>query len=364
MIAHAYVATGTVDDAIRRLQRMERSPSRLLIDLSQSAMPLSDLARLAEVCEPSVSVITVGERNDVGLFRNLLQIGVQDYLVKPLTAELLQRTFAADESGEPLQQRRTGKVLALVGTRGGVGVTTIGVALARQLADVTLRRVAYVDLNPYGGAANTLLGLTTNNGLTDVLQNVHRLDLQYMERTFVTRGPRLFVLSSELEYRRDFELQAGAISDLVSMLKHYFHYVLLDVPSRAGTLAEEAFASAKNIYVVADRSVHSARETSRLIRHVLACSSEPTVSVLVNNPGQPASGRVELPDFAEAIGRPVAQELPFDGKSVATAENLGEAVPFESEFGLAITAIADNLTGTRTTVQPPWYARFLPRRRR
>ncbi|HTH61599.1 MAG TPA: AAA family ATPase [Paraburkholderia sp.] len=364
MIAHAFVATGTIDDAIERLKGMERPPSKLLIDVSGSVMPLSDLERLAQVCEPSISVVAIGERNDVGLFRNLLRIGVQDYLVKPLTPELLQRTFETTASAEPLQHRRTGKVLALAGTRGGVGTTTIGVALARHLADVTTRRVAYVDLNLNGGAACTLLGITSNNGLVDVLENVHRLDVQYMERTFVTQGPRLFVLSSELDYSSAFELRQGALGELVSMLKHHFHYVLLDVPSPSGIAAEEAFSAAQNIYLVADPSVHSARETTRLIRHAGACGNEPAIFVLVNHPGQPATGRVASGDFAHAIGFPVTQEFPFDGKTVATAENLGERVDPGSEFGAAISTLADNFTGTQAAVAAPWYARFLSRRQR
>ena len=76
----------------RYLSKIERSPLFLLVDLHDSVMPLSDLGRLAEVCEPSVQVVALGERNDVGLFRSLLKIGVRDYLVKPLTVELLKRT--------------------------------------------------------------------------------------------------------------------------------------------------------------------------------------------------------------------------------------------------------------------------------
>jgi pilus assembly protein CpaE len=365
MIAHAFVATGTIDDAIEQLKSMDRAPSQLLVDVSGSDMPLSDLERLAQVCEPSVSVVTVGDRNDVGLFRNILKIGVRDYLVKPLTPELLQRTFDTTASAEPLQHHRTGKVIALAGTRGGVGTTTIAVALARHLANDTMRRVAYVDLDLYRGTACVLLGIASNNGLTDVLENVHRLDVQYMERTFVTLGPRLFVLSSELDYASTFELRPGVLSELLTMLKHHFHYVLLDIPDPVGSASEEAFGAAKTIYLVADRSVHSAREATRLIRHAQSCSNEPTISLLVNNPGQPAAGRVMSQDFAQAIGFPVAQEFPFDGNTVTTAENLGERIKLDSAFGAAIRMLADNLTGTQTaTAATPWYRRFMPRRRR
>ena len=63
---HAHIAIGNVDDAIAHLSKIERSPLFLLVDLQDSVMPLSDLGRLAEVCEPSVQVVALGERNDVG----------------------------------------------------------------------------------------------------------------------------------------------------------------------------------------------------------------------------------------------------------------------------------------------------------
>src|ERR1700756_4434295 len=94
-IANAWVRRGTIDDAIELLRKLDRSPRQLIVDLSGSAMPLSDLARLSDVCEPSVAGGVVGDRNDVDLYRNLLAAGVQDYLFKPLSVGLLQRALAA-----------------------------------------------------------------------------------------------------------------------------------------------------------------------------------------------------------------------------------------------------------------------------
>src|ERR1700731_4237993 len=115
---HAHVAIGGVDDAIDYLLKIERSPLFLLVDLHGSVMPLSDLGRLAEVCEPSVQVVALGERNDVGLFRSLLKIGVRDYLVKPLTVELLKRTVNVSEGKvSPVMLARAGKTIAFAGAR-------------------------------------------------------------------------------------------------------------------------------------------------------------------------------------------------------------------------------------------------------
>ena len=108
-ITRAHVQPGNCDDAIRLLQQHERSPRQLIVDVSDSVLPVSDLMRLADVCDPSVRVIAIGTQNDVGLFRNLLGIGVQDYIVKPLTVELMRRALTTTEA---VVQVRTGKMLA------------------------------------------------------------------------------------------------------------------------------------------------------------------------------------------------------------------------------------------------------------
>lgn len=363
---HAHVAIGGVDDAIAYLLKIERSPLFLLIDLHDSVMPLSDLGRLAEVCEPSVQVVALGERNDVGLFRSLLKLGVRDYLVKPLTVELLKRTVSTTEGKiNPVVLARAGKMIAFVGSRGGVGVTTIGLNLARHLAEDTHRRVAYVDLNVYGGAANSMLGIQSNNGLTDVLQNVHRLDPQYVERTLVAKGSRLFVLSSELDYSAPRPFKAGALGRVLELLSESFHYVMLDVGNRTDPLAGEAFDHASRAYVVADRSVYSTRETLRLLRYIEDRDNNPAASLLLNSPNFATAGKVQTVDFTAAVGRAVLYEVPFEAKAVSIAENLGEAIDEKAAngFNQTIKRIGSDLTGQHVAAEQTFLQKLGIRKR-
>ena len=361
----ALVKVGRIDDAIDHLTKMARSPAVLLIDVSATPMPLSELARLAAVCEPSVSVIVIGETNDVGLYRNLLELGVQDYLVKPLTLELLQRSFGGNTQGKSARQSRTGKVIGFAGTRGGVGVTTVAAGLARHLAMVAHRRIAYVDMNLHGGAANTLLGLKSNNGLLDVLRDADRLDPQFVERSLVAHDDRLFVLSAELPYGETFEPQERALADLLERLKPHFHYILLDLPGHGHALTHTALAEVQLLYLLADPSIHSAREVLRFTRYLDGVDRAPSMSVLLNVPNASQRGHLNTSDFAVAIGRNVLLELPFDGAVLATAENLGEPIaPGKSRFGDAIQVLADGLSGRPSAPAPRWYKSLLQKRRR
>lgn len=361
----ALVKVGPIDDAIEHLTKMPRSPAALLIDVSATPMPLSELARLAAVCEPSVSVIVIGETNDVGLYRNLLELGVQDYLVKPLTLELLRRSLGGNGQAQSARQPRTGKVIGFAGTRGGVGVTTVAAGLARHLAMVAHRRIAYIDMNLHGGAANTLLGLKSNNGLLDVLRDADRLDPQFVERSLVAHDDRLFVLSAELPYGETFKPQERALADLLERLKPHFHYILLDLPGQGHPLTHTALAEVQLLYLLADASIHSAREVLRFARYLDCIDRAPSMSVLLNTPNASQRGHLKTSDFAAAIGGNVLLELPFDGAVLAAAENLGEPiVPGKSRFGDAIEALADGLSGRPLAPEPRWYKKLLPARRR
>lgn len=357
-ITRAHVQPGRCDDAIRLLQQHERSPRQLIVDVSDSVLPVSDLMRLAEVCDPSVRVIAIGTQNDVGLFRNLLGIGVQDYIVKPLTVELIRRALTATES---VVQGRTGKVVSFVGARGGVGTTTIAVSLARCLAGEKRRRVAYIDLNLHGGGANSMFGLSSNNGLIELLNMEQRPDDALFERMFVTKGDRLHVLSAELAYGEDVPLRDHAIALLVDMLKDRFHYVLFDVGHRAGTLFEDALAASDLVYVVADRSVHAAYEAARLARFVRELPGERLLSMVLNNPLEPVKGRVAQTDFEDAFGGVRLRELPHEPQTLAVAENLGEPIEGTKRRGFLdeIRLLANGITGESMAVAEPWYARFV-----
>jgi pilus assembly protein CpaE len=366
-VPHTYIAAGGIEEAIARMTSSEHSPQLLLVDLQGSEMPLSDLARLAGVCEPSVQVVALGERNDVGLYRSLLGIGVREYLVKPLTVGLLKRTLNLRTGrAVPVSQARTGKVLTFIGARGGVGTTTIAVNLARNLAR-SRRRIVYLDLNLHGGAGPGMFGLKSNNGLLDVLQNVHRLDPAYLERAMQSaEDSRLLILSAEMEWGDPRPFDTGALTKVLDLLLASFHYVILDIGERADPLVDEAFHHAARAYVVADRSVHAAWETSRLIRYIETRNSSPATSVLLNSPNAVVAGKVEPGDFVASIGRPVLLELLFERRALAIAENIGAPVRAgkADAFEQAIAQLSDDLTGSNqnTVEQPSFWQRFRSRK--
>ncbi|MBI2707720.1 MAG: fimbrial protein, partial [Proteobacteria bacterium] len=86
------IIKGGVKEAIELVSN-KKSPPYLIIDVSKSELPVSDLNRLADLCDPTVNLIAVGLRNDVGLYRDLMRLGISDYLVKPLFSDILNHSL-------------------------------------------------------------------------------------------------------------------------------------------------------------------------------------------------------------------------------------------------------------------------------
>src|SRR6516225_8627573 len=143
------IVRGGIARAIEYLSE-QRSPNLLFVDISGVELPLSQIHILADVCEPGTSVIAIGDRNDVGLYRDLQEAGVNNYIIKPLTRELLTKALAPKTNSGELGRAaalKQGKMVSFIGARGGVGTTTIAANLAWHLANRQSRRVALVDLD-------------------------------------------------------------------------------------------------------------------------------------------------------------------------------------------------------------------------
>src|SRR3954471_24793780 len=93
LLGRCVIMRGGIAKAIEFLSE-QRSPHLLMVDISGIDLPLSQIQMLSEVCEPGTNVVALGDHNDVGLYRDLVDAGVSNYIVKPLTRELLAKALA------------------------------------------------------------------------------------------------------------------------------------------------------------------------------------------------------------------------------------------------------------------------------
>jgi len=299
------IRRGGLAGAIRYLGG-ERSPESIIVDISGAEMPASQIHELAELCEPGVTVIAIGDRNDIGLYRDLVRAGVSEYIVKPVTAQLLAKALlgaAASGVGSPIS-RKLGKVVAVVGSRGGVGATTLAIHLALHLANQQSRRVMLLDLDLHTGDCALALNLRPTPGLREALANPLRIDSVFLDRTMALHGERLFVLSAEEPLRVDSEFTAEAVDKLVGVLRTQFHYIVADVPRIPGSAYWQALDTADLRIIVADQTLRSVRDTVRLRDALGEGNAKSGDFLVVNRSGEGGWQAVTLEEMANVKLRP------------------------------------------------------------
>jgi pilus assembly protein CpaE len=299
-IANAKVKRGGITNAIEYLS-VERSPQTIVVDISGIEMPASRMHQLAELCEPGVTVVAIGDRNDVGLYRDLKLAGVSEYIVKPITTQLLAGVLApAPAAAASPIHRKLGKLVAVVGARGGVGVTMLATHLAWYLANRQSRRVMLLDLDLQTGDCALALNLKPTSGLREALANPLRIDGVFLERTVAIHGERLFVLSAEEPLDADAEFTPEAVDRLIGTLRTQFHYVIADVPRLSAAPYRQALDIADLRVIVADQTLRSARDAVRL-RNALGAGGEAHRNLLVvNRSGEGGRHAMTLEEMAKA----------------------------------------------------------------
>jgi pilus assembly protein CpaE len=341
------IMRGGIVRAINHLGE-QRSPKILIVDVSDVEMPASRVHDLAEVCEPAVTVIAIGKRNDVGLYRDLMKAGISDYIVKPVTPALLAQALSPKPTaGEiPSISQKLGKMVAVVGARGGVGTTTLAVNLAWYLADRQCRRIALVDLDLQNGDCALALNLKPTAGLREALTNPLRIDSLFLERAMMTHSERLFVLSSEEPLRDEMEITAEAVDTLLSELRAQFHYVIADVPRITATPYRLALDIADHRIIVADHTLRSVRDAARL-RTALGGSDAAHRNVLViNRSGEGGRREVTLEEMGNYTAIRPKIVIPFQPKLFAAEVGRAKvAAARRGKFAEAVAALAGEISG-------------------
>jgi pilus assembly protein CpaE len=353
----ASVHTGTVNTAIKALDGA-RCPNVLVVDLSEVDFELAAMEALANVCEPNVRVIAIGERNDIFLYRRLKSIGVAEYLYKPVNQEYFEQALR-DVTGRVAQRpkARLGKLVVTVGASGGLGTTTLAVNLASHLSTVTRRRVALLDLDLFSETTCLLLNMVPNGALCEALDNPERVDSKFLERAMLQVSERLDLLGSDGEKMPVNGLTPDSVRIVMEHLQSLYHYTVVDIPTSVATANPALLASADTVFVVCDGALASARNAARLVRTLTPSCS--TVHTVLNRAGAP--GQISMAEIEKILGRRPDLVVPFLPKNFANAAILGNpAISGDRRVKAAIALLAREVSG-QDAAKPSLLDRMLRR---
>lgn len=321
-------AKGGLRNAVQSLS-IAASPAILMVDLSECGDPLNDINGLAEVCEPGTVVIAVGQMNDVRLYRDLLASGIHDYLLKPLSAAQVrdsltqaQAVFSAPRQGES-EAGRPHVSTAVVGTRGGVGASTLATSLAWLFSVDHKRPTALLDLDIHFGTGALSLDLEPGRGLTDAIENPNRIDGLFIERAMIRANENLAILSAEAPINSPLMTDGSAFVQLEEEFRQAFDTTVVDMPRNMLINFPHLLQEVNVIALVTEMTLASARDTIRLLSWLKA--NAPGASPLViANKVQPGTAEISKADFEASIERKIDFVVPYDQKAAINAAKLGQ----------------------------------------
>jgi pilus assembly protein CpaE len=353
------IVRGGIAKAIEYLSE-QRSPYLLFVDISGVELPLSKVQMLADVCEPGTNVIAIGDHNDVALYRDLQEAGVTNYIVKPLTRELVTKALAPKtngsvEMGRAASALKLGKMVSFIGARGGVGTTTLAANLAWHLANRQSRRVALVDLDLQHGDCNLLFNTNTTPGLRDALANPLRLDPLLLERIMTQHGERLFVLGGEEPIQEHVQFTPAAVDTLFSVLRSQFHYVIVDVPRIPTPAYRRALEIADRRVIVVDQTMRSMRDAARLKKAFGDTPGGEQPIFVLNREGEAGNHGLSQKEIIGALQAKPTSTVPFLPKLVTPAAHHGTIAACQRKFGIAVGTLALEISGR--TERRRWFSR-------
>jgi pilus assembly protein CpaE len=316
----AQFVNGDIETATATLAK-QPSPRLLIVDISECADPVPRVNELAEVCEPNTGVIVIGQRNDIVLYRDLKFAGVAEYFFKPLVADLVTRACnnVLTGSAEP-QSTRTGKLVFVLGVRGGVGATTIAVNTAWQLAETRQRWVILLDLDLQGGDAALQLDQTPSHALREAVENPERVDKLFLERAVIPVESRIDLLASLEPIGQSVKFDESAVLTLLDSLLHRYRFIFVDVPPAAAAQLMQTLQLPSTCVLVSSGTLASAREVARWREWIGANTPERTMLHVLNQQG--ASDSLPDAEFNRAAGHAPDVIIPYD-RDIAAASILG-----------------------------------------
>lgn len=348
------VRRADITQAIAALRRTP-TPLSLIIDVAGHDQPIAALEDLAQVVEPDVRVMVVGDRQDLGFYRHLTQrLGVLDYLFKPITPAVVAQLFAplvAPPSGGAAAGARAGRIIAVTGARGGVGATSVAVNLAWHLAETAQRHTALLDADLHTGTAALLLGVEPGQGLRAALETPARIDELFVERAGTRAGPRLHVLAAEEPLRETPGYAADAAKPLLAALQRRCNYIVIDLPLRPSPLHRDLAALAHQRVIVLEPSLASVRDTLRLLALPPGLTPQLRRPVLVlNRVGR--RGGLGVEEVGAALHQAPDVLIREQSRRLETAATMGRPAAGQGgDFAAAMARLAEE-AGAMRAVEP------------
>src|SRR5712675_2448964 len=351
--AHLSVHMGGIAAAIDAYHKAP-TPNVIMLETEDPSDMLAGLDELATVCDAGSRVVVIGSANDVTPYRELVRRGVSDYVVGPVeTLDVVRAICSLFSSTEDVA---VGRIIAVVGAKGGVGASTVAHNVAWAIArDLALDSVV-IDLDLAFGTAGLDYNQDPLQGVANAVFSVDRLDTAFMDRLLSKCTDRLSLLAAPATLDQVYDFGANAFDSIFDTLRMTTSCIVLDVPHQWSGWTKRALVGADDILIVAEPDLANLRNTKNMLNMLKASrpNDRPPLYCL-NQVGMPKRPEITVREFAKAIESPPIAAIPLDPRLFGAAANNGQMIAEISanqRTTKTFLQMARQLTGRGETKKP------------
>jgi pilus assembly protein CpaE len=279
----------------------------------------------------AVAIFAVAGTSEPELILQAMRAGANEFFPWPAsgiarsTEESFQgaiRKTAARRDAATAGARQPCITHVFLGAKGGAGTTTVAVNCAVELARITKRPTAILDLKPCLGEVALFLGVRPRFTVLDAIENLHRLDRDFLRELMSRHKSGLDILAGSEQFDRPNAQDAGAIEELLRVLGKLYDYIVVDAGNMINSCAVAALYAADTIFLVANPDVPSIRNAQRLVDRArqLGAGSE-RIKVLLNRISD--QHLIAPKQIETALGYGIHHSFTSDYRTVSTALNSG-----------------------------------------
>src|SRR3954447_24321616 len=303
-------------------------------------------------------VIVISPTKDPELILRSMRAGAREFVLESDHEELKLAVRSQAQVTE--QVDGNGAVITVFGAKGGVGCTTIASNLAGALAGAGAR-VCIIDLDFHLGDVLSFMDVAGNYSITDVLQNMGRLDRELLEQSMMRHPSGVNVLAQSGKMEEAEHIKGSDIGSLLTFLRKHYNFVLLDGVKGFDEISLAALDGSQHVLMVLTQDVPAVRNGQRCLDLFNRLGYDQTKVKLILNRYQKSS-KITLEVVADTLKVGVSHSIANDFVSVIDAINRGlllkDAAP-RARLTQDIQALAPLVSGPRKDLAGGQRKRFL-----
>jgi len=345
--AHLRVQMGGMAAAVEAYQSSPTPNVIILESESRNNEILAALDQLANFCDAGTRVVVIGNMNDVMLYRELVKRGVSDYLISPVNTLQVVRAVCGLYSAP--DAKPVGRIIAIVGAKGGVGASTIAHNIAFSIArDLSLDAVV-TDLDLAFGTAGLDFNQDPPQGIAEAVFSPDRVDTAFVDRLLAKCTDHLNLLAAPATLDRVYDFGAEAFDSIFDSLRTTVPCVVLDVPHQWSGWTKQTLVGADDVLIVASPDLANLRNTKNIYDFLKAARPNDRLPrYCLNQVGVPKRPEIKAADFAKALESEPMAVIPFEPQLFGAAANNGQMIAEISanhKSAEMLRALARDLTG-------------------